>query len=296
MSLCSDAMGLQRQDYNPLISLSANSILSLVTQFGNILILIALRKVSSLHPPSKLLFSCLSATDLCVGLVSQPLRVAFDATVANKNWSGVCGITEALSNASNSVLCGESITTLTAISVDKLMASMLGLRYRQVVTLRRVRLFVIYSWIQSLAFPLTYFWDKRFFFSWGCAWIFFCLIISSCCYFKIYMIIRHQQAQIGVEGQGNSLGASPGNMARYKKTVTIALWIHSALVICYLPYTILTAVTTFHGSSLPSIVLNLSGLLVFLNSTLNPFLYCWKIREVRQAVKNTIRNSFCCSQ
>ena len=292
MSLCSDAaMGLQRQDCNTVISLSLNSIFSLFALFGNILILIALNKVSSLHPPSKLLFRCLSTTDLCVGLISQPLCTAYVATVANKSWS-VCGIMEGLAHASNAALCGESITTLTAISVDRLMALMLGLRYRQVITLTRVRLFVIYSWIQSLTFPLTYLWDKRLFFLWGCAWIFFCLIISTCCYLKIYMIIRHQQTQIRAEGQGNSLGASPMNMARYKKTVISALWIHSALLICYLPYTISTAVSTSQGS-LSNIVWSATGIPVFFNSTLNPFLYCWKIREVKQAVKRTIRNIFC---
>ena len=294
LSLCPAEMGFQRH-YNPLISLSVNAILSLFALFGNMLILIALQKVSSLHPPSKLLFHCLSTTDLCVGLISQPLRIVYQAALEKKNWSGICGITEALSNASNAVMCGESITILTAISVDRLLALMLGLRYRQVVTLKRVRLFVIYSWIQSLAFPLTYLWDKRLFYIWGSAWIFFCLTISTCCYLKIYMIIRHQQAQVGDQTQGNSLGASAINMARYKKTVTSALWIHSALLICYLPYTIATVVTTFHGS-LSNIVWSATGLLVFLNSTLNPFLYCWKIREVRQAAKNTIRNIFCCSQ
>ena len=34
--------------------------------------------------------------------------------------------------------------------------------------------------------------------------------------------------------------------------------------------------------------------LLFLNSTLNPILYCWKIDEVRQAVKDTIRKVLCC--
>ena len=32
--------------------------------------------------------------------------------------------------------------------------------------------------------------------------------------------------------------------------------------------------------------------LVLLNSSLNPFLYCWKIREVRQAVRDTLRDLF----
>ena len=35
--------------------------------------------------------------------------------------------------------------------------------------------------------------------------------------------------------------------------------------------------------------------LVFLNSSLDPILYCWKVEEVRQAVKDTIRQVLCCS-
>ena len=33
--------------------------------------------------------------------------------------------------------------------------------------------------------------------------------------------------------------------------------------------------------------------LVYFNLTLNPFLYCWNINEVRQAVKQTIRQTLC---
>ena len=216
MSLCSDAIGVQRLTEegastnldNPQFFLPVNAILSLVAIFGNILIIIAIHKVSSLHPPSKLLLRCLSATDLCVGLISQPLYVVYLATVANKNWNGVCGITEGLAHVSSAVMCGESISTLTAISVDRLLALMLELRYRQVVTFTRVRLFVIFSWIVNLTFPLTYLWDKRIFFFGGSTWIFLCLTISTCCYVKIYLILRHHQAQIGDEVQGNNLGTS----------------------------------------------------------------------------------------
>ena len=44
-----------------------------ITSFpGNLLIIVALQKVTSIHPPSKLLFSCLALTDLCVGIILQP--------------------------------------------------------------------------------------------------------------------------------------------------------------------------------------------------------------------------------
>ena len=53
-----------------------NVFLSVIATIGNLLILFALRKVTSINPPTKLLFQCLAATDLCVGLIEQPLFVA----------------------------------------------------------------------------------------------------------------------------------------------------------------------------------------------------------------------------
>ena len=52
---------------------SEYNILSFTAFAGNSLLIVALRKVSSLHPPSKLLYRCLATTDLLVGLISQPL-------------------------------------------------------------------------------------------------------------------------------------------------------------------------------------------------------------------------------
>ena len=52
-----------------------NTFLSITASLSNVLILIALRKVSSVHPPTKLLFRCLAVSDLCVGLITQPLYV-----------------------------------------------------------------------------------------------------------------------------------------------------------------------------------------------------------------------------
>ena len=43
----------------------------------NTLILIALHKVSSIHPPTKFLLRCLAMTDFCVGVIVQPLLAVF---------------------------------------------------------------------------------------------------------------------------------------------------------------------------------------------------------------------------
>ena len=63
---------------NGLIVLAVvHSFLSVTAFLGNALILAALHKESSLHPPSKLLFRGLATTDLSVGIVVHPFYVAY---------------------------------------------------------------------------------------------------------------------------------------------------------------------------------------------------------------------------
>jgi len=297
LTLCSGEINVDESEwtsliFNPYFFIPVNAILSFFALSGNILILFALQKDSTLHPPSKLLLRCLSSTDLCVGLISQPIFVIYLMAAAYRNWE-ICGITEGLAYMVSTVLCGESIFTLTVISADRLLALMLKLRYRHVVTLRRVRSSVIVSWIISFAFSLTYLWDKRRFFLGCCAWILVCLIISTCCYTKIYFTLRHHQAQIQDHLQAENSGATGICMARYKKTVSSALCVYLALLVCYLPFTVATAISALSGlSPTNAAVLNFGGFFVFFNLSLNPVLYYWKIKEVRQAVKETIRNIF----
>ena len=89
---------------------------------------------------------------------------------------------------------------------------------------------------------------------------------------------------------------SSENMARYRKVLAASLWLQFALVACYLPDGLVFAMVS---SSKPTAAVFLAWdyttTLVFLNSSLNPILYCWKIVGVRQAVKATIRQVLCCS-
>ena len=91
-------------------------------------------------------------------------------------------------------------------------------------------------------------------------------------------------------GDANAL-----NMARFRKVVYSALWVQLALVFCYAPINTMTIVTalTKKYSLLLVVTWSVATTLLYFNSTLNPFLYCWKISEVRQAVKQTIKEALC---
>ena len=142
--------GLFSVDVFQSISFSAvNILLSITATLGNSLILVALHKESSLHPPSKLLYRCLATTDLLVGLVNQPLYAADWMSVVYEHWS-FCRYARDATVISSSVLCVVSLMTMTAISVDRLLAMLLGLRYKEIVTLRRTYIILAIVWVVCL--------------------------------------------------------------------------------------------------------------------------------------------------
>ena len=117
-----------------------------------------------------------------------------------------------------------------------------------------------------------------------------CLVTSILSYTRIHIKIRHHQAQIQnnvPHGQQSGEGI-PLHIARYKKTVSSIMWVQLALVACYLPWLVVPMLYFEY-----EVAWIATETLVFLNSSLNPILYCWKITEVKQAVKGTIRQLFC---
>ena len=84
------------------------------------------------------------------------------------------------------------------------------------------------------------------------------------------------------------------NIVQYKKVVSSIFWLQLTLVACYAPFIIVSLLrhTVLSGTTIQGLWL-FTATLVYSNSSLNPFLYCWKIKEVRMAVKNTAK-AFCC--
>ena len=171
-------------------------------------------------------------------------------------------------------LCGVSILTSTAISVDRLLALLLGLSCFWLISVSLGSIRISRSDVAlkaaSTLIPLS-------------------LVISIICYTRIFFKLRHQQVQVP-QVQANE-GQIPVNIARYKKSVSSVLWVQLALVACYAPWGI--AVALYVNGIENDVTWLVTETLVYLNSSLNPILYCWKIRAVRQAVKDTIRQLHC---
>ena len=275
---------------------AVNIVFSITASLGNILILIALRKVTSIHPPTKLLFQCLAISDLGVGLTSQPLMAILMLLNDNIDIKIVIIMFHHLFSSLSITFCGVSVFASTALGVDRLLALFLGLRYRHVVTLKRIRAVLACGCLALLLTVLV--WNFRTKPARIMITIFLtlCFIISLFCYTKIVLRLRQHQSSVrdnAQQGQANT-GGSPLNLERYKRTVVSVALVQLALVICYFPFDIFSTLIHLKGIH-PSLCFLLdftSTTLLFLNSSLNPFLYCWRIKEIRQAVKATIRR-FC---
>ena len=277
---------------------SFNFFLAFTATLGNTLILIALHKVLSIHPPTRFLLRCLAMSDLCVGVIVQPPSAVFLMEIASAKWR-ILYLTLGILDFT---LCGFSLTTATAISVDRLLALLLGLRYRHTVTLKRVRCLVVCFLFANTATGFAYSLSSQDFGnSAGFVIIISSLFLSVFSHVKIFFKLRQHQAQVRHQHVGHEQANNqeiPLNIERFKKSVSTIAWMQLALVFCYSPMFIfmILSTMTMADSYKAGSIFNVSALgIVYLNSTLNPILFCWKLREVKQAVKTTLKQIRCFS-
>ena len=278
---------------NKILSISViNILLGITAIVGNIVILIALRKETSLNQVSKVLLRNLVASDLCVGFVQIAYGVDW-ISILQGRWQ-ICRLLYLVTGIAAHISLTVSLLTITAISVDRLLALFLKLRYRQVVTIRKVYAVAITSWIcyGVGSASLWYFsldeWKVP-----TMTTIVVCLATSMYCYTRIFFRLRTQhKVHNNLREKVNQ--TTRVATTRYRKTVSSAVWLQLALWVCYLPYMLLAPFTLRQNEYLNSrssalfTVLPFTLTLMYFNSTLNPILYCWRIKEIRRAVKDTL--------
>jgi len=138
------------------------------------------------------------------------------------------------------VLLGVSLLTLKAVTMERLLALSLGLRFRQVITFRRTVAVVISFRFVNFVIAALCFWNYVVVLWYGCTLISICLITSTVAYAKIYTNLCRQQARV----QDNQT-ETPLNLARYRKILSNSLWIQVTFLGCYIPYCVVTALATF---------------------------------------------------
>ena len=273
---------------------------SCTTIVFNILTIHAMRKTLSLPKPLKTLLLSLTVSDLAAGLVVQPFYIALMVTWLKKTYVPL--FTANWYRFFTSIFSWTSFFGVVAISVDRLLAIQLHLRYRAVVTHKRVVGVVISIWLFSTilsairAFRLIPSNVKitRVVLAVTMGLCFICIAII---YFKIYITVqRHLKEINGLRGpQREARNAELANIAGQRKSAVGTFFIYLVFLICYLPEycRLLLNILPHDPFTIPMIRFYcFSWTLLFLNSALNPLVYCWKMKNIRRAVMETVRSIF----
>ena len=281
-------------DWSYLMLCILNAYLSYSATILNVVAIYAIRKTSSLSRNLKTLLLSLAVSDLGVGLLAQPMFVAhvMDSKQNNETNESYNAIYIACLIPTNFFIYA-SLFSVTALCADRFLAIHLHLRYQELVTYKRLATVVVSIWVISALISLI-----RFCLPKNIMYVSFAVIQSACIVtatslsVKLYLTLRRHINQIQVaQVTQNDKGES---VQRKRKSAMASLYVYLVFIVSYLPdICVLIIIAT--NSELRIDVDHLkfyTTTLLFLNSTLNPLIYCWKMKRIQHTIVGTLRNLF----
>ena len=268
-----------------------NAFLTITTILSNGITIQALRRISSLPQPLKTLLLSLAVSDLGVGLLGEPFFLGILVKWLQQ------GITTAASFTAFRFIfylfATASFLGVMALTVDRFLTVYLHLRYQELVTHKRVAVVVISIWVFSAFLSLLNLWVPKnisyiMFAITGTVW----LIVSVMCYLKIYFTVRRHRNEIqALQLQQVAQNDQITNADRLRKSAVSIFYVYLVFLLCYLPQFCNFAVVAIFNLSAGVKAFSISSItLLLLNSSLNPVIYCWKMRHIRHAVMGILRN------
>lgn len=258
-----------------------NGLLSPVAVVANVFILFSLWKTFSLHSVSNILVASLAMADLCVGLLLQPMLVYLMNT---RLVATFCVVFE--------------IQMFLAYLFTAAVAIHWPLRYHELVTSKRVASVVFQLWVfQILISLIIWFAVGRYSILaiLSVAGALCCTLVICYSYKRIWKIIRRHQRQIQTEQPINQ-EQNAFDLLKYKAKTFTSLMVLKLFVLCYLPYLCveLKKLTRRGHKSIYVVEYSVLVTIVFANSSLNPLIYFWRIKDLRRAALSTLRSLIIC--
>ena len=274
-----------------------NSFLSYATVMLNILLIVALRRTSSLPKTLKALILSVALADIGMGILVQPLHIA-RLLMDMKNTNNQETYKEIV-NVIGRTLANVSFFGVTTISVDRFLAIHLHLKhqdlltYQEIVTYKRVVATVILSWLLGASLALTeVLSSERVSSLVGVSVVLVCLFTMGLIYFKISTVVRRHTVQVHAQPVETVAPneESHSNFERLRKTAVGTFYVYLLFLACHLPI----AIVILSGPQMNKMkhLLIYARTLLYLSSSLVPLVYCWKFRHIRCAVKNILLNIF----
>ncbi len=277
-----------------LANCALNNLLCCTAIMINIVTVHAVKKTSSLPKTLKTLLLSLAISDAGVGLLGQPIYTALLVKGLQENNTS-CS-TYIFFDIMISLFSTASFLRVVVISVDRFLAIHLHLRYQEIVTYKRIVAVVILTVGLSVFLSLLMLWippdiNSIIAFTFGVVG----LLPTKLVYIRILLAIRRHKNQIqALQVQQVAQTDEMATFARLIKSTVGLFYVYIVFLICNLP--IFICLAAIKSANNPSIALKriflFSYTLMFLNSSLNPVIYCWNMRHIRQAVMDTLRNMF----
>ena len=268
-----------------------NNFLSYTAIMLNIITMYAIRRTSSLPKTLKTLLLSLAFSDVGVGLFVQPLYT-FSLVKWLKLDRPSCN-TYHVWNISSNLFSAASFLGVVAVSVDRVLAVHLHLRYQELVTQKRAVTVVISIWVFSAFISLLVLWSS------SATQNLVLLVIAAIGFIvsfvvctRIYLTVRRHKKHIqSMQVQEIVQAREKANFTALIKSTVGLFYVYLVFLISYLPFFICIAVVRIYGSSIAfRKVFIFSWTLIFLNSSLNPVIYCWKMRHIRRVIIEMLGN------
>ena len=275
------------------VNAALNVPLAVATTVANLVVLLVMRRVTSIRLPSKLLLCSLVITDLVAGSVVAPQFAAFLFLRAIYPDIVQCPLYRSFA-VTGSAFTTASLLSLAAISLDRYAALFVHIKYKQIVTTRRVCLVLAFIWSLGLLLALSSLWDLKLWRVGATSVIAVSVVVISVACIKIYRRLRAQQIQPQAPDQAQQQAGNTLNMEMYRRTASAMLIVYVLFLICYLPFWCSVTVSlVIERTALSECLWFFSYSLVLLNPLLNPFVYCLRLPEIRTEVVKQLHKLFC---
>ena len=124
-----------------------------------------------------------------------------------------------------------------------------------------------------------------------------CVTAASFFSARIYLSVRRHLSEVHgghLQVQPASHDRQMASVLRLWKFTIMAIYVYLVLVLCYLPDICLLLVNAFTpgSSTVTNNLLYYTVTLGFLNSSLNPLIYCWRLKHIRHTTNSILRNAF----
>ncbi|XP_068684928.1 adrenocorticotropic hormone receptor-like [Montipora foliosa] len=221
-----------------------NGISSITAITGNAVVILVVWKTREL-------LSCLALSDLTVGLIAQPSFVIHKIGELNNCLSMYC-TTRILTESLGCITAGTSVLTMTGISIEeggkgfmqRYLALSLHLRYRAIVTTKRILIAASCVWIFFILISASRFWiaNDVIFNMISLPVIFSSLVFTLLAYVRILKCVRRHERQISDQNNlpesSRSVNCQVLKINCYKKSTLTMVYIVGIFVFCYIPFLI----------------------------------------------------------